>query len=136
VYLLVFHAYINEMHGSRSKIPNKNSRPYIHNVKFLALLGAPCICDISRLMVNITVIHKMVQEMTLVCNCEIPPVGIQVYWDMTLCYWVSGSLCVRGRKYLGHRGSLGEKSSDLRNNAVGTSYLADTSFTYHSVNET
>jgi hypothetical protein len=26
VYLLVFHAYINEMHGSRSKIPSKKSR--------------------------------------------------------------------------------------------------------------
>jgi hypothetical protein len=25
VYLLVFHAYINEMHGSRSKIPSKKS---------------------------------------------------------------------------------------------------------------
>jgi hypothetical protein len=24
VYLLVFHTYINEMHGSRSKIPSKN----------------------------------------------------------------------------------------------------------------
>jgi hypothetical protein len=24
VYLLVFHAYINEMHGSRGKIPSKN----------------------------------------------------------------------------------------------------------------
>jgi hypothetical protein len=24
VYLLVFHAYINEMHSSRSKIPSKN----------------------------------------------------------------------------------------------------------------
>jgi hypothetical protein len=24
VYLLVFHAYINEFHGSRSKIPSKN----------------------------------------------------------------------------------------------------------------
>jgi hypothetical protein len=24
VYLLVFHAYINEMHGSRNKIPSKN----------------------------------------------------------------------------------------------------------------
>jgi hypothetical protein len=23
VYLLVFHAYVNEMHGSRSKIPSK-----------------------------------------------------------------------------------------------------------------
>jgi hypothetical protein len=26
VYLLVFHAYINEMHGSRNKIPSKISR--------------------------------------------------------------------------------------------------------------
>jgi hypothetical protein len=26
VYLLVFHAYINEMHGSESKIPSKKSR--------------------------------------------------------------------------------------------------------------
>jgi hypothetical protein len=25
VHLLVFHAYINEMHGSRSKIPSKKS---------------------------------------------------------------------------------------------------------------
>jgi len=30
VYLLVFHAYIKEMHGSRSKISSKKSRPYIH----------------------------------------------------------------------------------------------------------
>jgi hypothetical protein len=43
VYLLVFHAYIKEVHGSRSKIPTKKSRPYIYiyiYVKFLALLGA------------------------------------------------------------------------------------------------
>jgi hypothetical protein len=53
VYLLVFHAYINEIHGSRSKIPSKKSRPYIYYVKFLALLGAPYIYDISRLRVNI-----------------------------------------------------------------------------------
>jgi hypothetical protein len=26
VYLLVFHAYVNEMHGSRSKIPSKKPR--------------------------------------------------------------------------------------------------------------
>jgi hypothetical protein len=26
VYLLVFHAYINEKHGSRIKIPSKKSR--------------------------------------------------------------------------------------------------------------
>jgi hypothetical protein len=43
VYLLVFHAYINEMHGSRSKIPSKKSRPYIYDVKFLAILGTPYI---------------------------------------------------------------------------------------------
>jgi hypothetical protein len=59
VYLLVFHAYINEMHSSRSKIPSKKSRPYIY-VKFLALLGALSlslslyiyIYDISRLRVK------------------------------------------------------------------------------------
>jgi hypothetical protein len=54
VYLLVFHAYIEEMYGSRSKIPSKNSLPYIYiyDVKFLDLLGAPYIYDISRLRVN------------------------------------------------------------------------------------
>jgi hypothetical protein len=52
VYLLNFHAYINEMHGSRSKIPSEKSRPYIYYVKFLALLGAPYIYDISRLRAN------------------------------------------------------------------------------------
>jgi hypothetical protein len=52
MYLLVFHAYINEMHGSRSKIPNKKSRPFIYDVKFLALLGAPYIYGISRLRVT------------------------------------------------------------------------------------
>jgi hypothetical protein len=39
---LVFHACINEMHGSRSKIPSKKSRPCIY-VKLLALLEAPYI---------------------------------------------------------------------------------------------
>jgi hypothetical protein len=43
MYLLVFHAYINEMHGSRSEIPGKKPRTYIYDVKFLALLGAPYI---------------------------------------------------------------------------------------------
>jgi hypothetical protein len=52
VYLLVFHAHINEMHGSRSKVSNKKSRPYIYDIKFLALLGAPYIYDISRLRVK------------------------------------------------------------------------------------
>jgi hypothetical protein len=45
------------MHGSRSKILGKKSRPYIYDVKFLALLGAPYIYiyiynDISRIMVK------------------------------------------------------------------------------------
>jgi hypothetical protein len=40
------------MHGSRSKIPSKKSRPYKHDVKFLALLEAPYIYDISRLRVK------------------------------------------------------------------------------------
>jgi hypothetical protein len=43
------------MRGSRNKIPSKNSRPYIYiytHVKFLALLGAPYIYDISRLRVK------------------------------------------------------------------------------------
>jgi hypothetical protein len=56
VYLLVLYAYIKEMHCSRSTIPSKKSHPYIYiyiYVKFLALLGAPFICDISRLRVNI-----------------------------------------------------------------------------------
>jgi hypothetical protein len=39
------------MHGSKRKIPSKKSRPYIY-VKFLALLGAPYIYDISRLRVK------------------------------------------------------------------------------------
>jgi hypothetical protein len=52
VYLLGFRAYIIEMHGSRSKIPSKKSRPCMYDVKFLAVLGAPYIYDISRLRVN------------------------------------------------------------------------------------
>jgi hypothetical protein len=40
------------MHGSSSKIPSKNSHPYIYDVKFLALLGAPYIYDISNLRVS------------------------------------------------------------------------------------
>jgi hypothetical protein len=50
--LLVFHAYVNEVHGSRSKIPSTKCRPYTYDVKFLALLGAPYIFDISRLRVK------------------------------------------------------------------------------------
>jgi hypothetical protein len=50
------------MHGSRSKIPSKNLiYIYIYtHVKFLALLGAPYIYDISRLRVKpITVQHPL-----------------------------------------------------------------------------
>jgi hypothetical protein len=53
VYLLGFHTYINEMHGSKSKTPSKKSRPYIYDVKFLAVLGALYIYDISRLRVKL-----------------------------------------------------------------------------------
>jgi hypothetical protein len=61
VYLLVSHAYVNEMHGSGSKTPVKNLVHIyiyvwvcvcIYDVKFLVLLGAPYIYDISRLRVN------------------------------------------------------------------------------------
>jgi hypothetical protein len=44
------------MHGSRSKTPSKKSRPYIY-VKFLDLLGAAYIYDISRLRVNSVFTH-------------------------------------------------------------------------------
>jgi hypothetical protein len=44
------------MHGSRNKIPSKNSRPHIYYVKFLPLLLAPYIYDISSLRVNVTCI--------------------------------------------------------------------------------
>jgi hypothetical protein len=58
VYLFVFHAYVNEMHGSRIKISSKKSCPYMYDVKFLALLGAPYIYDISRLRVNVVTAIK------------------------------------------------------------------------------
>jgi hypothetical protein len=62
VYLLAFHAYINEMHGSRCKIPSKKSRPYTY-IKFLALLGAPYIYDISRLRVKVRK-HPFIPDVT------------------------------------------------------------------------
>jgi hypothetical protein len=59
VNILFFHAYINEMHGSGSKIPSKYLihiyiyiYSYINNVKFLALPGAPYVYDITRLRFN------------------------------------------------------------------------------------
>jgi hypothetical protein len=55
MYLLVFHAYINEMHGSRNKVPSKKSRPYIYDVIFLALLGAPYIYIYIYIYIYMTV---------------------------------------------------------------------------------
>jgi hypothetical protein len=40
------------MNDSRNKIPSKKSRPCIYDVKFLALLAASCIYDVSRLRVK------------------------------------------------------------------------------------
>jgi hypothetical protein len=54
VYLLVFHAFINEMHGSKSKIPSKKSRRYIY--------------DISRLRVKETRRYCKMKEETLDSN--------------------------------------------------------------------
>jgi hypothetical protein len=54
VCLLVFHAYINEIHGSRSKIPSKNSRQaalregFNSGVKGLILCG-PKLCKTESL---------------------------------------------------------------------------------------
>jgi hypothetical protein len=55
VYLLVFHAYINEMHGSRSKIPSKNlirqrcAEGFNSGVK--GLISAPAVC-IHRVLLH------------------------------------------------------------------------------------
>jgi hypothetical protein len=77
VYLLGFHTYINKMHGSRTKIPSKNLVHiyiYIHDVKFLALLGAIYIYiyiyDISRLRVNVVVSEADVLNLRLLSPFE------------------------------------------------------------------
>jgi hypothetical protein len=68
------------MHGSRSKFPSKKSRLYIYDVKFLALLGAPYIYDISRLRVNTPLIVAL-QKVTSffsavgVCGCDVNNYG-------------------------------------------------------------
>src|SRR5215475_11467976 len=49
---------INEMHGSRSKIPSKISLPYIYDVKFLALLGAPYTRGVHHVTIQNTPIHS------------------------------------------------------------------------------
>jgi hypothetical protein len=92
VYLLVFHAYINEMRGSRSKIPSKKSCPYIY-VKFLALLGASYIYDSSRLRVNYCHVYVIVLFTDINECMEDPPVCSHQ------CRNVKGSfkcLCPRG----------------------------------------
>jgi hypothetical protein len=79
VYFLVYRSYINQIYGSRSKIPSKKSRPYIYiyDVKFLAFLGAPCIYDISRLRLNsritthITNVQLYTAHLALFANVQI-----------------------------------------------------------------
>src|SRR5215468_6661442 len=48
-----FHAYINEMHGSRSKILSKKSRPYIHisrlRVKEVPVSPPPMKCELPAM---------------------------------------------------------------------------------------
>jgi hypothetical protein len=56
------------MHGSRSKIPSKKSRPYIYYVKFLVLLGAPYIYDINRLRVKDSVSVAKLREGKMKCR--------------------------------------------------------------------
>jgi hypothetical protein len=67
VYLLVFHAYINEIQVQEVNSPVKNLvHIYIYIVcvcvcvKLLALLGAPCvyIYEISRLRVKVNLISS------------------------------------------------------------------------------
>jgi hypothetical protein len=60
------------MHGSGSKIPSKKSRPYIYDVKFLAVLGAPYIYDISRLRVNLNILLTVQLVSSGVCPKSVP----------------------------------------------------------------
>jgi hypothetical protein len=77
VYLLVFQEFINGMHGSRSKIPSKKSRPYIYDVKFLALLGDPHIYDISSLRVKVATLG--IQPFVNLISTEAKEDGTNVY---------------------------------------------------------
>jgi hypothetical protein len=47
--------------------PSSERRPYIHDVKFMALLGAPYIYDISRLRVNY--VTDQPSKSCMGCNC-------------------------------------------------------------------
>ena len=49
-----FHAYIKEMHGSRSIIPSKKSRPYIHISRLRAKQAKSC-----RRKINVYVISAL-----------------------------------------------------------------------------
>jgi hypothetical protein len=76
---LVFHGYINEIHGSRSTIPRKNLVHiyiYIYDVKFLALLGAQYIYDISRLRVKFTKFLNL-KTLTNIGKCRLSQCGLR-----------------------------------------------------------
>jgi hypothetical protein len=77
------------MHGSRSKIPSKKSRPYIYiyihtyiHIKFLALLVAPYIYDISRLRVKISL------PLSLSTPCQRPHVKYRVPRSVRGLHWI------------------------------------------------
>jgi hypothetical protein len=81
------------MQSSRSKIPSKKSRPYIHDVKFLALLGAPYIYDISRLRVNF--VNYVFLLLCTVCSVYSVALCSSVYCLCVnvYCITVSGCQC-------------------------------------------
>jgi hypothetical protein len=78
------------MHSSRSKIPSKKS-PYIYEVTFLALLGAPYIYDISRLRVKN---YQNVNPRAL-CAHSVRAVRAQLaVWTVADSGIVAGPVCV------------------------------------------
>jgi hypothetical protein len=93
VYLLGFHAYINEMHDSRGKIPSRKSRTYMYiYVKFLALLWAPYIYDISRLRLKIQFVPhskpyvSVIKTNTLMLYGEIIAVYSEIHTQHTQAF--------------------------------------------------
>jgi hypothetical protein len=69
------------MHGLRSKIPSEKSCLYIYDIKFLALLGAQYIYDISRLRVNCVKQNKLHQNVFFAgCVCDV----------QIICDWFGG----------------------------------------------
>jgi hypothetical protein len=60
VYLLVFHAYFNEMHGSSRKIPSKKSRPYVYDISRLKAKNLP-INSVATVQ-NVTLIFEAVNS--------------------------------------------------------------------------